>query len=266
MQTLPGGVSKRLELWRRGLRLRLERGVVERFERVTGGGILYDASRLRKPAAELFEPGYWQAQGALREIAGGRASVAIITAGEERWVLRHYRRGGFIARVSRDSYLWLGEARTRSFAEWRLLAELRRRGLPVPAPIAARYVRGALTYRADLITEHLPDCRTLADAITGAQLPREQWSVIGRTIAAFHREGVHHADLNAHNIMLEHAVAPRVYLLDFDRGRIEARGAWEQDVLARLRRSLEKIRSQRRDVAFADEQWGWLMAGYALRP
>jgi 3-deoxy-D-manno-octulosonic acid kinase len=238
---------------------------VERFERVTGGGILYDASRLRKPAAELFDTAYWRAQGGLQVLAGGRASVAIITAGEERWVLRHYRRGGFMARVSRDSYLWLGEARTRSFAEWRLLAELRRRGLPVPAPIAARYIRGLLTYRADLITEHLPDSRTLADAITGAQLPREQWSAVGQTLAAFHREGVHHADLNAHNIMLEHAVAPRVYLLDFDRGRIEPRGSWEQDVLARLRRSLEKIKAQRRDVAFADEQWGWLMAGYALR-
>jgi 3-deoxy-D-manno-octulosonic acid kinase len=238
---------------------------VERFERVTGGGILYDASRLRKPAAELFDTAYWRAQGGLQELAGGRASVAIVTAGAERWVLRHYRRGGFMARISHDSYLWLGEARTRSFAEWRLLAELRRRGLPVPAPIAARYVRGLLTYRADLITEHLPDSRTLAAAITGAQLPREQWSAVGQTLAAFHREGVHHADLNAHNIMIEHAVAPRVYLLDFDRGRIEPRGSWEQEVLARLRRSLEKIRTQRRDVAFAQEQWGWLMAGYDLR-
>lgn len=236
---------------------------MERFERVTGGGILYDASRLRKPAAELFDTAYWRAQGGLQELAGGRASVAIITAGEERWVLRHYRRGGFMARISHDSYFWLGESRTRSFAEWRLLAELRRRGLPVPAPIAARYVRGLLTYRADLITEHLPDSRTLADAITGgAQLPREQWSAVGQTLAAFHREGVHHADLNAHNIMVEHAVAPRVFLLDFDRGRIEPRGSWEQDVLARLRRSLEKIKTQRREVAFESQQWGWLMAGY----
>jgi Mn2+-dependent serine/threonine protein kinase len=235
---------------------------VEQFERVTGGGILYDASRLRKPAAELFETGYWQAQGALQELSGGRASIAIVAAGEERWVLRHYRRGGFMARISRDSYLWLGAARTRSFAEWRLLAELRRRGLPVPAPIAARYVRGALTYRADLITEFLPECRTLADAITGAQLPREHWSTIGSTIAAFHREGVHHADLNAHNIMLEHAVAPRVYLLDFDRGRIEARGSWEEGVLARLLRSLQKVSMQRPGVRFGDDEWQWLNQGY----
>jgi 3-deoxy-D-manno-octulosonic acid kinase len=165
---------------------------------VAGGGILYDASRLRKPGAELFDVEHWRAQGSLQEVAGGRASIAVINAAEQRWVLRHFRRGGLIASLSRDRYIFLGEDRTRSFAEWRLLAELRRRGLPVPAPVAARYVAGVLTYTADLITEHLPDCRTLADAITGAQLPAEQWSAIGKTIAAFHREGVHHADLNAH--------------------------------------------------------------------
>jgi 3-deoxy-D-manno-octulosonic acid kinase len=234
--------------------------VQEGLLRIAGGGILYDASRLRKPGAEVFDAEHWRAQGSLQEIAGGRASIAIVGAGAERWVLRHYRRGGFIARFSRDRYLWLGESRTRSFAEWRLLAELRRRGLPVPAPVAARYVRGALTYRADLITEHLPNTRTLADAITGAELPRASWEEVGKTIARFHREGVHHADLNAHNILL--GSGSQVYVLDFDRGRIEARGAWEQDVLARLRRSLEKIRAQRRDVAFADEQWGWLRQGY----
>jgi 3-deoxy-D-manno-octulosonic acid kinase len=233
--------------------------VQEGLLRIAGGGILYDASRLRKPGAEVFDLEHWRAQGSLQEVAGGRASIAIVGTGAERWVLRHYRRGGLIARLSRDRYLWLGESRTRSFAEWRLLAELRRRGLPVPAPVAARYVRGALTYRADLLTEHLPNTRTLADTITGAQLPRESWQTIGQTIARFHREGVHHADLNAHNILLGPGTA-QVYLLDFDRGRIEPRGAWEQDVLARLRRSLEKIKGQRPNVAFGDEQWNWLRA------
>jgi 3-deoxy-D-manno-octulosonic acid kinase len=229
--------------------------------RSAGGGILYDASRLRKPAAELFDIEHWRAQGALQEMAGGRASVAIVGSGEQRWVLRHYRRGGLIASISRDRYVWLGEARTRSFAEWRLLAELRRRGLPVPAPVAACYVRSVLTYRADLITEHLADCRTLADAITGMQLPPEHWSAVGRTIARFHREGVHHADLNAHNILLGAGAAPTVYLLDFDRGRIRARGTWEHEVLARLRRSLEKVKAQRHDVAFGTAEWQLLMSG-----
>jgi len=236
----------------------------EQFIATAGGGILYDASRLSKPDEEMFSRSHWASLGAIEEIAGGRSSIAVLNAGAagadaagSRWVLRHYRRGGLVAQLSQDSYLWTGAARTRSFAEWRLLAELRRRGLPVPAPIAARYVRGLVTYRADLITELLPNTRTLADAITGCDLPEAGWRAVGKTIAAFHREGVHHADLNANNILLAES-SPAVFVLDFDRGRIEARGAWEQAVLARLRRSLEKITSQRADVRFGERQWHWL--------
>lgn len=163
-----------------------------------------------------------------------------------------------MARLSRDRYLWTGAERTRSFAEWRLLAELRRRGLPVPAPIAAGFERGLFTYRADLITELLPGTRTLANVISGSELPQSGWRAVGLTIARFHREGVHHADLNANNILLD--AAGEVYLLDFDRGRIEARGAWEQAVLARLRRSLDKLKSQRAEVSFGEQQWSWLIA------
>ena len=77
-------------------------------------------------------------------------------------MLRHYRRGGAVARLSGDAYLWTGAGRTRSFAEWRLLRQLRRWDLPVPRPIAARYVRQGLAYRADLITGELTTRRTLA--------------------------------------------------------------------------------------------------------
>lgn len=162
-----------------------------------------------------------------------------------------------MAKLSQDGYLWTGLYRTRSFAEWRLLAELRRRGLPVPAPIAAHYERGRLTYRADLITEELPGTRTLADAITGNDLPEAAWRAIGGSIAMFHRHGVHHADLNAHNILLgEHP--DDVYWLDFDRGRIQRRGSWERRVVARLRRSLDKIQGQRADVRFGERHWQWL--------
>jgi 3-deoxy-D-manno-octulosonic acid kinase len=187
--------------------------------------------------------------------------VCFLGTDEGRWVLRHYKRGGLIARICTDHYLWLGAARTRSFAEWRLLAELRRLGLPVPAPIAAGYVRGGLTYRADLITAEVPGARTLADAMAGAALSADVWREVGRTIAAFHVQGVHHADLNAHNILLTDAGdPPAVHIIDFDRGRIRARGAWERQVLARLHRSLEKI-GQQRGIPFAAEQWRWLIEG-----
>jgi 3-deoxy-D-manno-octulosonic acid kinase len=237
--------------------------VDERLATLPRGGILYDASRVRKPE-EVFSLDHWRALGGLEELAGGRGLVSILRSGDQRWVLRHYRRGGWAARVSSDRYLWLGAARTRSFMEWRLLKRLLELGLPVPAPIAARYIRHSLTYQADLITEHLGATRTLADSITGAALDREHWAMIGGTLAAFHAHGVQHADLNANNILLaqDEQAASAVYLLDFDRGRIRERGAWEQAVLARLRRSLEKIRRLQLNVAFGDEQWSWLMAGY----
>jgi 3-deoxy-D-manno-octulosonic acid kinase len=133
-------------------------------------------------------------------------------------------------------------------------------GLPVPAPVAAGYVCSGLAYRADLITEELPGTRTLAASMP--ELSAEEWRDIGRTIAAFHRQGVQHADLNAHNILLCVAAgaASKVHLIDFDRGRIRDRGAWEQQVLARLKRSLEKVSGQR-GVKFGGAEWGWLIDG-----
>ena len=58
------------------------------------------------------------------------------------WVLRRYLRGGMAARFARDRYLWLGEERTRSFRELRLLAELLR-----ARAAGARARRGALPAR-----------------------------------------------------------------------------------------------------------------------
>ena len=236
--------------------------IVEQSLSLPGGGILYDASRLRKPHQTLFSREYWQARGVLQEVAGGRGSVCFLRTGEGSWVWRHYRRGGLVARLIADGYLWLGAARTRSFAEWRLLARLRAIGLPVPAPVAAGYLRKGLTYRADLITEELPDARTLAAAMSAGELSPEQWRNVGRTIAAFHAQGVQHADLNAHNILLCGAAGgvSDAYLIDFDRGRIRTRGAWERNVLARLKRSLEKISAQR-GAKFGNAEWGWLMDG-----
>jgi len=228
----------------------------EQFAPTARGGILYDASRFVKPDERCFTREYWLEAGTLVDAAGGRGGVWFIDTGSGQWVVRHYRRGGAVARLSKDRYLWLGESRTRSFREWRLLQALKRLDLPVPSPIAARYERGLVTYRADLITERLPASTTLAGAVMGKGVGEEDWRAIGSTIAAFHAHGVRHADLNAHNIML--GEARRVYLLDFDRGEIRRRGPWEEAVLARLRRSLDKVGGAR----LREAEWQALMQGY----
>jgi 3-deoxy-D-manno-octulosonic acid kinase len=224
----------------------------EHFASFPRGGILYDATRLRKPEAALFGREYWKARGLLEEFAGGRGSVSVLHAAEGDWILRHYRRGGLVARMSGDRYVWTGANATRSFREWRLLAELRRRSLPVPAPIAACYERSGATYTADIITARLIDARTLAQAIETQALGSAMWAQVGRTIARFHANGVHHADLNANNIML---AGEDIYLLDFDRGRIRARGGWEANVIARLKRSLDKLKVKQPGVHFAAAEW-----------
>jgi 3-deoxy-D-manno-octulosonic acid kinase len=232
--------------------------IVERFQPVPRGGILYDAARLRKPQAELFAREYWAARGAPEEFAGGRGSVCALRAEEGDWILRHYRRGGFAARISSDRYVWTGADRTRAFREWRLLAALHAQGLPVPAPVAARFERSGLLYRADIITVRLANARTLAEVIADRALDAATWQRIGRTIARFHAAGVHHADLNANNIML---AGDDVYLLDFDRGRIRSRGDWEETVIARLKRSLDKLKAQRETLRFGESEWRAILAG-----
>jgi 3-deoxy-D-manno-octulosonic acid kinase len=224
-----------------------------------GGAMLYDASRSSQPDPRIFERDHWRARGGLEETAGGRGTVAFLRDGEERWVLRHYRRGGLVARLLDDTYLFTGAARTRSFREFRLLRQLREWRLPVPCPVAARYVRSGAMYRADLVTEELPTRRTLAQALAAAPLSAAAWRAVGACVGRLHARGVHHVDLNAHNLLVGEDGA--VYVLDFDRGRVRDRGAWEQAVLERLRRSLAKVSAPLPADRFGEPAWAELRAG-----
>jgi 3-deoxy-D-manno-octulosonic acid kinase len=232
----------------------------EALARGAGGAMLYDASCLHHPDTAVFDPAHWQAQGALETSRGGRGTVAFVRANQDRrWVLRHYRRGGLIAHLSDDRYVWTGADRTRSFREWRLLRQLRAWGLPVPTPVAARYQRAGPCYRADLLTAELPVRRTLAQALQQAPLPTEAWHAIGQCVGSLHARGVQHADLNAHNLLV--GASNDIYVLDFDRGRIRARGAWERAVLARLQRSLRKVTSGLPAERFIEAHWQALLTG-----
>jgi 3-deoxy-D-manno-octulosonic acid kinase len=226
-------------------------------------------------AESMFDAQFWRARNELQEVTAGRGAAWFIASGGRQWVLRHYRRGGFIARLSPDRYVWAGESRVRAFAEWRLLDLLRRRGLPVPRPVAARYQRAGLCYRCDLITERIVDAQPLSSALATGALAESAWRAVGATVARLHDAGVDHADLNAHNILLEASGA--VSVIDFDRGRLRtpggaagpggARGAgtlstWAARNLGRLRRSLAKISRELPRDRYAARDWQWFMAGY----
>src|SRR5262252_7563548 len=159
---------------------------------IDGGRMLYDTLRTSNFSSEFFEPGYWRGHDAIEGTARGRGTTWFIRTGDSGFVLRHYRRGGFMAKLSKDSYWWQGESETRSFAEWYLTYHLHRAGLPVPAPIAARYRREGLFYRADLITQRIENSESLAAKLAQGPLSLSQWIAIGRCIRRFHDAGVHH--------------------------------------------------------------------------
>ncbi|HVJ61342.1 MAG TPA: 3-deoxy-D-manno-octulosonic acid kinase [Tahibacter sp.] len=222
------------------------------------GAILCDASLAAQAQEGWFEPSWWRAGGGMSTAAGGRGAAFIVAAPFGECVLRHYRRGGLVARALGDRYLWTGEARTRGFTEFRLLQSLAERGLPVPAPVAARYVRRGPFYRADLLMRRIPQSETLAQRLAAGSADSVAMARVGATIAQFHAAGAYHADLNAHNIML---TDERVYLIDFDRGELRApESGWQQANLERLKRSLAKL-----GTADLDARWAALARGYGER-
>lgn len=226
--------------------------------------ILYDEALLDHASEELFSPRHWARREGLRGPAGGRGGAWFIAGprGDE-WVMRHYRRGGLVARLTSDWYLWTGLERTRPWREWRLLADLYAAGLPVPRPVAARVARRGLGYRGDLITERIPDSRSLAALLAETSFERIPWAAIGRCIRRLHDAGADHADLNAHNILINGR--GEIFLVDFDRGRRRAPATlWQEANLGRLLRSLRKLAAP----SLAEGQaWSALLAGYnAARP
>ncbi len=185
-----------------------------------------------------FDPLPWFASGRADAQAvseGGRQAAWFVSDAHGPAVLRHYRRGGWRAKLGADSYFWLGEQRVRAFAEVRVLLHLRHHGVAVPEPLAAMYRRHGLWYSNAIIVARIAGARPLASCF--AEIEPEP---VIAAVQAMHAAGVWHADLNAYNILLDDS--RRVWLIDFDRARIgavsnrQAANNW-----LRLRRSLVKV-------------------------
>ncbi|HEX9139182.1 MAG TPA: 3-deoxy-D-manno-octulosonic acid kinase [Steroidobacteraceae bacterium] len=235
-------------------------GAEARLIPIRGGAMLYDSSRAGNAEPGWLEADWWRQRGDVSAAPEGRGDAKFIAADGRQLVLRHYRRGGLIAHISADRFLWRGPFRTRSLAEWQLLYRLRRAGLPVPLPIAAGYRREGLTYSANLLTEQLCGVQSLAALLRAAPVPITTWIAIGRCVRRFHDQGVCHADLNAHNILLGADEQP--WLIDFDRGSLRAPGWWRDANLARLHRSLVKVSAMLPAERFGTADWLSLLDGY----
>ena len=81
---------------------------------LTGGAMLYDTSRVSNLTPAWFDPEHWLSRGELEGVAHGRGAAHLIHTAGLHYVLRHYRRGGLIAHLSADRYVWRGESVTTS--------------------------------------------------------------------------------------------------------------------------------------------------------
>jgi 3-deoxy-D-manno-octulosonic acid kinase len=234
--------------------------VARLIESIDDSRIVYDPSLVDKIENVAFDQDAWSDAPTAPGYSGGRGKTLFIGDEQNPWVLRHYYRGGFTGNWLNDAFVWLGEARTRPFVEWLLLQRLIELQLPVPRPVAGRYVRRGPLYTADLITVLIPDVVPLSTRWGEGSLDAQLWRRVGSLVAQFHAANVYHADLTAHNIQINSR--EDLFLLDFDRGRImRRRGSWSERNLNRLHRSLRKI-SRENSYDFSDREWNWLLAGY----
>jgi len=197
-----------------------------------------------------------------RPLAGGRGGAMQLQVNAHDVVLRSCRRGGFPARILRDTYFG---CRPRPFRELAALNTLRRRGVPVVEALGA-CVRWVLPgcYRGWVATRYVPGATSVWDWATGtpgAWDRRTVWRAVGRAVRQLHEAGARHPDLNLRNVLLSPGPnAPTVWLLDLDQPWLSG-GFGPHADLARLERSARKLDSGGQWVT--REDLTELRAGYA---
>lgn len=191
----------------------------------------------------------------------GRQAVTRKIVSNMPMVLRHYYRGGAPARLSRDKFIFTGYQSTRPFCEINLLNNMLGKQLPVPRPVAARCVRQGMTYQADILMHEIVNVQTLIEKLSQMSLADNVWEKIGGTISRFHRSGIQHVDLNAHNILINDQ--QDIYLVDFDRCKQKVYSSrWAQQGLKRLERSLQKEKARNGSLNYDQDLFLYLRKGY----
>ena len=193
--------------------------------------------------------------------AHGRGKVSVFQFRGGTYALRHYRRGGWIRHITTQRFLWLGLSRTRPWREFKLLEQMHELGLPCPRPYACRVQRSGLSVTGSLITHLIPNSMTLAEYLAVKEVTAPEWFEIGRVIRRFHDVNIFHADLNAHNVLIDNE--GQVYLLDFDKGEQRSHSrTWKFANLKRLQRSIMKCWMKADTFYFSPASWDDLTRGY----
>jgi 3-deoxy-D-manno-octulosonic acid kinase len=166
-----------------------------------------------------------------------------------------------------DRYLAGGVS--RPLVELRASVAARARGVRTPVVVAGVAYRAGPFYRADLVTELVPDAPSLAELLFGGE-PTDRRALLasaGRLVRELEEARVLHRDLNAGNIVVPPGPeGARPWVLDLDRCRVLPLGERApRDVMRiRLERSLTKL-AERHGRLLTAIEWEALRTGYEVR-
>lgn len=215
--------------------------------------------------ARDFDLPFWMTQSESEVLSGGRGASIKITLNGQQFVLRRYLRGGLMARLLNDLYLWTGLQQTRPWQEQFVLNYAVKQHIPVPEVCAVMVQKNHFFYRAALISRYIKNQGTLASCINDHDLSQDLWFKLGQLIKRMHQSLIFHADLNANNILVTEQ--GDFHLIDFDKARImSSEGDWCENNIQRLQRSLNKIKASQHQnnkvFHFDDHNWESMMDGY----
>ena len=235
-----------------------------------GNDYLITTANIQGVNRNWFNPLYWQDKDAIVGHSQGRHTTYFIELSKACGqhdapigVLRHYYRGGMVAKLSKNKFVYRGLESTRAYREFNLLNDMIALGLPVPKPVAAIITKHGLLYSNSIIIERIDDCQDAFHILTERPMTEMEWQSIGKLIKLIHRHHVHHTDMNIHNILMDEN--GKCWMIDFDKCAFNLTSqSWQAETLARLKRSLEKELRLNTRFHYDEECWTWLMAGYEL--
>lgn len=238
------------------------------YEKETGSYYSWNQSLIRdfkKPLFDLDVTAQGVSPGSLngeRASESGRGKIKRLVVDSENFVLRHFYRGGWVRHFSRDLYILPPTSETRVEGEVKLLQKLRKFNLAVPEPAAIKIQRLGVFCRMDILLKEIKDARNLVEVLRFETIKEDVWRDIGRTIQSLHQINFFHADLNAHNILLDKN--NKVWLVDFDKSCFMNLfpWIWKKQNLGRLHRSLSKEKACNATFYFENAAWGNLLLGY----
>ena len=221
----------------------------------------FDPDHLSQVSAQTFNPST-HTGGTPLATGSGRGQALLIQQNGGMHVLRHYRRGGLMARLSRDRFWRTAPHDSRAMREFTLLRLMHSWQLPVPEPMAAsHWPRGHFFYEADILVRAIPNSANLVQRLQREALEAAEWHALGHAIRQLHEQQVFHADLNAHNLLLDDSGG--AWVVDFDKCAVRQGQAWKPRNLNRLLRSLRKEAGRLPSFYWTEEaDWASFVSGY----